>query len=117
MSTPTPTPGIAGRYFVLERRERFAKLTARVFIWHENRTVTLVNDEILSPRRIARALEVSGAAALDVADKIYAAMKAWSLKGFPTSEAKGDSTVRIVAGPMPCAGQSLFVRLQDGGQL
>lgn len=111
MSTNTitmPTPGIAGRYFVQERRKRFSNLIGRVFVVFENRHgydavgyISIESKDILSPRRLYRKFvalcddinqypkESQNNIANtinELTDATFLWMRRWSLDGFPESE-------------------------------
>lgn len=121
--TQTPTPGIAGRYFVQERRKRFSNLTGRVYVHFEDYNGAGVefffyieNKDILSPRRLYRKFEqcctehdqypyeysdVIASKFIELTDKTFGWMREWSLNGFP------DATARI-----PCSTRWFFIRME-----
>ena len=115
-TAPTPTPGIAGRYFVQERRKRFGNLKGRVHVHYEDYDgkgveffFEIENKDILSPRRLYRKFgesrtkypypyeypDVIASKFIELTDKTFNWMREWSLNGFP------DATARI-----PCSRSS-----------
>lgn len=109
-TTTMPTPGIAGRYFVQERRERFNKLVGRVYVEFENGQgyysaghFIIENEDILSPRRLYRKF-VDYCDSIsqypigsqnnivetinDLTDAAFTWMRQWSLDGFPAPQGR-----------------------------
>lgn len=103
-TTTMPTPGIAGRYFIAYRRERFSKLHGKVYVEFDRSgytvyaTIKIENADILSPRRLYRKFvewcddnavypytkqATFSKMFMDLCDSAYAYLQRWSQSGFP----------------------------------